>query len=83
MLSLLLTMATAAATPPTPVVPTPIPVTEWQSPAVVTDASLPAGPLFHPVRPDQVSTLPVPVPEPVWCSVAAATALVLLRRRDH
>ena len=63
------------------VVPTVVPVTEWRAPD--SDPALPAGPLFHPVRPDNMATPPMPVPEPVWSSVAAAAALVMMRRRGR
>ena len=61
------------------VVPTAVPVTEWRAPD--SDPALPAGPLFHPVRPDNMATPPMPVPEPVWSSVGAAAALILMGRR--
>ncbi len=78
MISLILVLALEA---PGAVVPTAVPVTEWRAPD--RDPALPAGPLFHPVRPDNMATPPMPVPEPVWSSVAAAAALILMRRRGR
>jgi hypothetical protein len=44
---------------------------------------LPAGPLFRELSPDEVAGSPVTVPEPVWASVLAAMAVIVLRRTRH
>jgi hypothetical protein len=44
------------------------------------DGTMPAGPLFAPLSPEEAGHDPVPVPEPVWASVLAACAVILLRR---
>jgi hypothetical protein len=38
------------------------------------------GPTLGPLSPDEVRYQPVTVPEPVWASVLAACAVILLRR---
>ena len=42
--------------------------------------SLPAGPMFKTLTPEETGYDPVAVPEPVWASVLAACAVSLLRR---
>jgi hypothetical protein len=38
------------------------------------------GPTLGPLSPDELRYQPVTVPEPVWASVLAACAVILLRR---
>jgi NAD(P)-dependent dehydrogenase (short-subunit alcohol dehydrogenase family) len=62
------------------VVPTVVPVTEWRAPD--SDPALPAGPLFHPVRPDNMATPLRADPEKRdW--FAARTALRRWGREDE
>ena len=42
---------------------------------------MPTGPSYHPLKLDENSSPPVFVPEPVWASILAATAVIFLGRK--